>query len=137
MPSLVNSVEFHRGDNEWTVGVIENTTDIFLQRRLRVFSDDHINSNIGEYSVEVVGEIRFEQAERELEYVEGNTPEEKYLALFQFNIESPVLRPVLEPFIGGLVYPPNNPRALSPIDENNYNFSDDEDYDDYDDEIMN
>ena len=130
MPSLVNPVEYRHGDNEWTVGVVENTTDIFVQRRLRVFSDDHINSNIGEFSVEVVGEIILEQAERELEYVEGNTFDERYLALFQYNIESPVLRPVLDPFIGGLVYPRNNPYTRHRIDENNYNFSDDDDDDD-------
>ena len=124
---LVNKVEYRRGDHEWSVGVIENTTDIFLQRRRRVFSEDHINSNIGDYSVEVVGEICFEQAERELQYVSGNTPYEKYLALFQHNIESSVLRPVLEPFIGGLVYPQNNPNNLPRIDENNYNISYDSD----------
>lgn len=137
MYTLLNSVEFQRGDHEWTVGVIQNTSDIFVQRRRRVFSDDHLNSNIGEYSVEVVGEIILDQAERELEYVEGNTIDEQYLALFQFNIESRVLRPVLEPYIGGLVYPPNNLRDISTIDENNYNISDDEDDDDYDDNIIN
>jgi hypothetical protein len=124
---LVNKVEYRHGDHEWSVGVIENTTDIYLQRRRRVFSEDHINSNIGEYSLEVVGEIRFEQAERELQYVSGNTPYEKYLALFQNNIESRVLHPVLEPFIGGLVYPQNNPNNLPRIDENNYNISYDSD----------
>ena len=74
MPSLVNTVEFRRTDNEWTVGIFKiqptSTSNVVFACLY-----DHINSNIGEYSVEVVGEICLNK-QTTTKYVEGNTPEE-------------------------------------------------------------
>ena len=132
MPHLVDLVEYQRGDLEWSIGVVENTTDIYVQKRRIVNSPEEPESNIYHITSEIVGELLFEYAERELEYVEGNTRGEKYLALFEYNMRSSILRPQMELVIDGLVEVPDhyeNNHPLSdieedPLDENNHPPSD-------------
>jgi hypothetical protein len=93
MPTLENSYEYQKDDEEWTIGVIQNTTDIYIQRRKRICNS---------ISPEIIGDLIIPEAADELKYIGGTTCREKYLHLLEYNMKSQILRPHMEPVVGSL-----------------------------------
>lgn len=129
MPRLVQTEEYQKPGFEWTIGIVENTTDILIQKRRIVLHDNNIDSNMGSLSFEIDGQILFPYAANELQYIQSNTQREKYIGLLEYNMQSPILRPQLENIVGGLVDVPDPRRSPtiyesdtdSEVDDNNFN----------------
>lgn len=95
MPELTDVAVWRRFEFEWVFGIIENTTDLYIEKK-RIGNNDN-NGNIVFGEEEVVDRVILQDAKKDIDLVtwENRLPN-KYRWFLQFNMDSDVIRPLIE-----------------------------------------
>ena len=95
MPELTDVAVWRRFEFEWVFGIIENTTDLYIEKK-RIGNNDN-NGNIVFGEEEVVDRIILKDAKKDIDLVTWeNSLSNKYRWFLQFNMDSDVIRPLIE-----------------------------------------